>query len=102
MSVYEVISTSDKGKKEIIMSIPNCTNFSQYCSIEDSFYAYIPSLAANLAFVAIFGLSLLLHLGQGLWWWKPWKGFAIAMVVGNVGEFFCYVSFCLREVLRNG
>jgi len=67
------------------MSGSGCTNYSPDCTIVDSFYAYVPSKIANVAFAGIFGISLVLHLVQGIRWWKAWKGFAVAMVVGNLG-----------------
>lgn len=71
---------------EPIMSGFDCTNFSPECTIVESFYAYIPSLPANAAYAGIFGLSLGLHLVQGIIWRKAWLGFAAAMILGNAGE----------------
>lgn len=68
------------------MSGSGCTNFSPQCTIDDSFYAYIPSLPANAIYVGIFAFCLVIHLVQGIRWRKAWLGFAIAMFLGNLGE----------------
>lgn len=81
------------------MSGSGCTNFSPECTIVDSFYAYVPSLIANAAFAAIFGISLVLHLIQGIRCWKAWKGFAVAMVVGNFGMLVASFYLSKRTVL---
>jgi len=41
------------------------------CSIEWSIFRYQPNLPANALFIAIFGVSMLVHLYQG-YRWKQW------------------------------
>ncbi|KAI5781921.1 RTA1 like protein-domain-containing protein [Geopyxis carbonaria] len=60
------------------------------CPIENSFFDYRPSLAANTSLLALFGLSLLANLVQGVAW-KTWT-FMIAMVLGNLTEILGYVG----------
>lgn len=48
-------------------------------------YGYVPSEAAGIAFVVIFGVSSLLHLGQTIWskqWWT------ILFAIGGVSKSF--------------
>ncbi|KAF2403470.1 parasitic phase-specific protein PSP-1 [Trichodelitschia bisporula] len=54
------------------------------CSIDDSIYHYLPSLASNSAFIAIFAITAIVHLIQGIRY-RTWT-FCIAMVLGTVGE----------------
>lgn len=54
------------------------------CTIEQSIFQYQPSLAANAVFIAIFGISMLVHLYQG-YRWKQWT-FAGLVVLGCVVE----------------
>ncbi|KAF2138952.1 uncharacterized protein K452DRAFT_337768 [Aplosporella prunicola CBS 121167] len=61
------------------------------CPLSDSYWAYRPSLGANAAFAAIFGLSLLLFLVQGVVS-KRFLGFTIAMVSGDILEVLGYAG----------
>ncbi|KAL8911818.1 MAG: hypothetical protein Q9171_003086 [Xanthocarpia ochracea] len=61
------------------------------CSIQDSYYHYRPSLAANGTFLALFLLSLLAFLVQGTFP-KRFIGFTIAMVCGCILEALGYIG----------
>lgn len=61
------------------------------CPFDLSYWAYRPSLAANSTFLAIFALSLLLFLLQGISS-KRFLGFTIAMVSGDILEVLGYVG----------
>jgi RTA1 like protein len=58
------------------------------CPVEASIFKYRPSLAANSVFIALFGVSLLIHLYQGIRW-RTW-GFMTAMFLGCVCEMVGY------------
>jgi len=60
------------------------------CPLEASFWDYRPSLALNCLLIALFSLSLVVHLGQGIRY-KTW-GFLISMFFGCVGKFFLLSS----------
>jgi hypothetical protein len=64
----------------------NCTLAD--CNVETSIFTYRPSLPANAVFIALFGISLLVHVAQGIRW-KTWF-FTIAMVLGCVAEMIGY------------
>lgn len=64
----------------------NCTL--DLCPVEASLYKYRPSLAANAVFIALFGLTLALHLYQGLRW-RTWF-FTIAIFWGCTCEMIGY------------
>ena len=64
----------------------NCTL--DLCPVQASIFEYRPSLAANAVFIALFGLSLLIHIYQGLRW-RAW-GFLIAMFLGCITEMIGY------------
>ena len=59
-----------------------------YCLASEGIYQYRPSLAANSAFIAIFGLALLLHLALGIKY-KTWA-FLFAIFWGCVSELIGY------------
>ncbi|KAI4240149.1 MAG: hypothetical protein L6R40_005282 [Gallowayella cf. fulva] len=61
------------------------------CPIDDSYYNYRPSLAANGTFLALFSLSLLAFLVQ-VTLSKRFIGFTIAMVSGCVLEVIGYIG----------
>jgi len=54
------------------------------CSIKWSIFQYQPNLAANAIFIAIFGISMLVHIYQG-YRWKQWT-FATLVAVGCAVE----------------
>ncbi|OCL03125.1 RTA1-domain-containing protein [Glonium stellatum] len=71
----------------------NCTM--ETCPIKFSIYGYNPSKPANIAFCAIFGLSLIAHIIQGIRW-KSWS-FLIVMSIGIFGEAVGYVGRILMH-----
>lgn len=58
------------------------------CSIKQSIFQYRPSLAANSVFIALFGLSLIIHVFQGVLYKQ--KTFAILMSLGCICEMIGY------------
>ena len=64
----------------------NCTLAT--CNIETSIFTYRTSLAANSVFIALFGISFLIHLAQGIRW-KTWF-FTITMGMGCALEMVGY------------
>jgi hypothetical protein len=72
----------------------NCTL--DLCSVQDSVFQYLPSLAANSIFLALFTISGLLHLYQGVLS-KQWF-YMTAAILGCVTEIIGYVG---RILLHN-
>jgi hypothetical protein len=60
------------------------------CPLDDSFWAYRPSLAANSFFLALFSLSTVLFIGQAFN--KRFVGFSIAMISGCILEILGYIG----------
>lgn len=58
------------------------------CSVQLSIFKYRPSLAANSVFIALFGLSLVLHGLQGARYHE--RTFAILMMLGCACEMIGY------------
>jgi len=54
------------------------------CDIKWSIFQYQPNLVANAIFIAIFGISMLVHIYQG-YRWKQWT-FATLVSVGCAVE----------------
>lgn len=69
--------------------IDHCTV--EICPIDSSNYNYLPSLAANGIFIALFCVSLVCYLGQGLLS-KRFIGFTVAMVCGGILEVLGYAG----------
>jgi hypothetical protein len=63
----------------------------QTCPIESAYFDYLPSLAANGVFIALFALALACYLGQGLRS-RKFIGFTIAMVGGCILEVLGYAG----------
>jgi len=61
------------------------------CPLNLSYWGYIPSMPANALFLAVFALSTLLFIGQGLLS-KRFIGFTVAMVSGCALEVIGYVG----------
>ncbi|OJD10453.1 hypothetical protein AJ78_08545 [Emergomyces pasteurianus Ep9510] len=76
-------------------SLTECTL--DTCPIETSIYQYRPSLPANATFIALYGLSGLIHLLQ-LILWRSHYAFTILILLGCVGEIIGYVG---RLILYN-
>jgi hypothetical protein len=64
----------------------NCTL--ALCPIEDSIFEYQPSLAANAVFIALFGITLIIHLIQ-FFRWRTWF-FSTAILWGCITEMIGY------------
>ncbi|KAJ2906779.1 putative parasitic phase-specific protein psp-1 protein [Zalerion maritima] len=71
---------------EIFGPSANCTL--DICPIEYSVYEYQPTLSANYAFIAIFGVALLVHAYLGFRWKSWW--YMGCMVVGCAVEMAGY------------
>jgi hypothetical protein len=67
----------------------DCTEVSAQCTVKNSVYGYRPSIAWNSLFLALFALSAITHVGQGIRY-RTWS-FLGAMAIGGfaeaVGEF---------------
>ena len=68
--------------------LANCTL--ALCPIEWSVFQYRPSIAANAAFIAIFGLLLAVQLFQGIWF-KTW-GYMACIAAGSILQIIGYVG----------
>lgn len=66
----------------------NCTL--AVCPVDWSVYEYRPSVPANVTLLVLFGVSLLIHLVQGLRW-RTWS-FMIAMILGCIDEIIGYAG----------
>lgn len=66
----------------------NCTL--DICCPEFSVYAYIPGMASNAAFLAVFAVAMLFHVLVGLIWNQWW--FMCCMVAGCVDEILGYAG----------
>ncbi|KAI9786567.1 MAG: hypothetical protein M1816_007891 [Peltula sp. TS41687] len=60
------------------------------CPIEWSVYNYRPSLAANSVLLALFAISLIVHIIQGVRW-RTW-GFTITLILGCSTEVIGYIG----------
>lgn len=72
----------------------NCTL--DLCPIEYSVYKYRPSVPANATFVALFGVSIFVHVILGIRW-RQWNFMAL-MVLGSLVEIGGYAG---RLILHN-
>lgn len=66
----------------------NCTL--DLCPIEASILQYQPSIPGNAVIAALFGVSMLIHLAQGLKW-RQWS-FMICMILGCLDQIIGYVG----------
>ncbi|KAK4145959.1 RTA1 like protein-domain-containing protein [Dichotomopilus funicola] len=66
----------------------NCTL--DLCPIEASILQYQPSIPGNAVIAALFGVSMLIHLVQGLKW-RQWS-FMICLIVGCLDQIIGYVG----------
>lgn len=69
--------------------LAECTK--QTCPLEESYWGYLPSRAANGLFIALFGLSLMLFIIQSMLS-RRFLGFTIAMVSGCILEVLGYAG----------
>ena len=88
------MSNSDSAYYVSYGPAENCTLAT--CDTSLSVYQYQPSLAANAIFIALFGVSLIIHIVQGLRY-KTWT-FTIAIFWGCVAEMVGYGG---RIILHN-
>lgn len=72
----------------------NCTL--DICPVVLSVYQYRPSVPANAVFIALFGISMVVHLVQAFLW-KTWT-FGILMAIGCLTEILGYAG---RIILYN-
>ncbi|KAK0621833.1 RTA1 like protein-domain-containing protein [Bombardia bombarda] len=72
----------------------NCTL--EFCPVEVSVYGYLPNLAANIVFIALYALSAIVHIYLGIRW-KTWF-FMSCMIVGAINGILGYVG---RVILHN-
>ncbi|KAJ5517772.1 RTA-like protein [Penicillium expansum] len=66
----------------------NCTL--ALCPADASLQGYRPTLSAQIAFIALFGVSMLIHLAQGVLY-RTWF-FASMMALGCIGEMIGYAG----------
>lgn len=72
------------------LTIPQDQCTLQTCSMEQATIRYLPSLAGNITYMALFGLILLLQIGLGIRY-RTW-GFLTGMVCGLVLEIVGYAG----------
>lgn len=60
----------------------------QECSVKQSIFQYRPYLAASSVFIALFGISGIIHLAQGIWYKQ--RTFAVLMLLGCICEMIGY------------
>ncbi|KAF3032959.1 hypothetical protein E8E12_000569 [Didymella heteroderae] len=89
-----VARASDRNRTAIQEYRDHCTY--DTCPLGASYWGYRPSLAANLAFLILFGISTLSYIGQGFLN-KAWLGFTIAMVCGCALEVIGYIGRVLAH-----
>ncbi|KFY45227.1 hypothetical protein V494_01069 [Pseudogymnoascus sp. VKM F-4513 (FW-928)] len=66
----------------------NCTL--ALCPVESSLQGYRPLFSVQIVFIALFGVSMLIHLAQGVRY-RTWF-FAIMMALGCIGEMVGYAG----------
>lgn len=66
----------------------NCTL--ELCPVEYSVYGYRPSLAANVAFIALYSVAIAIHTFLGVRWRQWW--FMCCMLAGAVNAVLGYVG----------
>ena len=88
---YQVVAscTTDKCPDSYWNFLDSCT--SDTCPISSSNFDYLPSLAANGIFLALFAVSLVCFLGQGVLS-KKFIGFTVSMVSGCILEVLGYIG----------
>ncbi|KAI4710584.1 hypothetical protein J4E89_005041 [Alternaria sp. Ai002NY15] len=73
-----------------------CYHISEVCLKEWAYWGYQPSLATNIAFAALFGISTIAYLVQGIMG-KRWLGFTVAMGTGCAIEVVGYIGRILAH-----
>jgi hypothetical protein len=72
-----------------------CIEIGTNCPIDGSSLSYAPNKAASVAFMAIFGSSLVCHVVLG-WKYKTWT-FMVAMFLGSSSEVVGYLGRILMH-----
>lgn len=65
-----------------------CSSVSEECPVTNTFYGYAPSYPPNAILLALFGVALIIHTAQGVYF-RTW-GILVAFSFG-----------CLCEVIGN-
>lgn len=78
----------DDGSQYFVTFGPDANCTLALCPVEASIQSYRPALAVQIAFIALFGVSTLIHLAQGIRY-RTWF-FASMMAVGCIGEMIGY------------
>ncbi|KAH8811510.1 sphingoid long-chain base transporter RSB1 [Xylogone sp. PMI_703] len=60
------------------------------CDVSTSLYGYRPTLSSSVSFMVFFGISLIIHIYQGVKW-RTW-GFMCAMILGCISEIIGYAG----------
>lgn len=71
----------------------NCDSVTVDCPVTDSFYGYAPSYPPSAILLALFGLALIIHTAQGVYY-RTW-GILVAFSLGCL----CEVIGILRLLL---
>ncbi|KAL8708410.1 MAG: hypothetical protein Q9220_006700 [cf. Caloplaca sp. 1 TL-2023] len=74
----------------------NCTEVTDFCTVEATTYGFRPSLGGNIFFAVFFGICMGIQLLQGLKY-RSWT-YLIAMGVGCLGELVGYIG---RIIMNN-
>ena len=84
------MSSPDDPSRYLVSFGPDANCTLALCPVESSLQSYRPVLAVQIAFVALFGVSLLIHLAQGIRY-RTWF-FASMMALGCIGEMIGYAG----------
>ncbi len=72
--------------------------------MSESFYGYAPSIPANATLLAVFGVALLIHTGQGIYYrsWATMVAFGLGCLCEVIGMLGVHVprSMALGETLN--
>lgn len=79
---------SSDSSQYLVSSGPDANCTLALCPADTSLQGYQPLLAAQIAFIALFGISMVIHLAQGIRY-RTWF-FASMMAFGCIGEMVGY------------
>jgi hypothetical protein len=79
---------SDNVPDNLIAYGPNTNCTLALCKVSSSVLGYRPSLLASGAFIALFAITMIFHIAQGLYWRTWW--FIACMVLGCIDEILGY------------
>jgi hypothetical protein len=82
--------TSDYLSQYLVSFGPEANCTLALCPVEASLQGYRPKFVVQIVFIALFGVSMLLHLAQGIRY-RTWF-FASMMAVGCIGEMIGYAG----------